>query len=279
MVYGRLVYGEEAQGLVFHHPHRTGMDVEQHSVALLAVFQVLLRARFVRDVLADAVVSLEIALRVENRLSGHAQIAHFAGIVRHRVYEVAERLVTLELFAVLLPCLFRKRPGTLKLPTRLADEGFRVDSPLFHSRQLDEPEIFILHPVPVRAQLHHAAETRFARLEGILGQPELGDVVNQSDEALRRTRAVAHQRPHDPDPEGRTVLAQIASFVDAGTRPCQELQPDLLRGLQIVGVGDVAHVFLQQILLAVAEHAAQRFVDAQKSALRRYDCDPNRGLR
>src|SRR5205809_689676 len=228
MVDGRMVHGEETQGLVFHDPHRTGMDVEQHPVALFAVFQILQPARLFRDVFSDAVVSLESALRVENRLAGHAQIAHFAGVVLSRVYEIAERLVALQLFAVLLPGLLRKRPGTLKLPTRLANEGFRVDAPLFHSRQLDEPEIFILHPVPVRAQLHHAAETRFARLECILGQPEYGDAVNQSDEALRRTRAVAHQRPYDLDPEGRTVPAQITSLVDASTRPRQKLQLDLL---------------------------------------------------
>src|SRR2546426_6892294 len=279
MVDGRLVYGEETQGLVFYDPHRTGMDVEQHPVALFAVFQILQPARLFRDVFSDAVVSLESALRVENRLAGHAQIAHFAGVVLSRVYEIAERLVALQLFAVLLPGLLRKRPGTLKLPTRLANEGFRVDAPLFHSGQLDEPEIFILHPVPVRAQLHHAAETGFARLERILGQLEFGDVVDQSDEALRRTRAVAHQRPRDLDPEGRAVLAQITSFVDASTRPRQELQPDLLSGLQIVGVCDVPHVFLQELLLVVAEHAAQRYVCPRKTALRRYDCNPDRGLR
>src|SRR5436190_2197001 len=279
MVDGRLVHGEETQGLVFHDPHRTGMDVDQHPVPLLAVFQVLQRARLFRDVFSDAVVPLEFALRVENRLAGHAQVAHFAGIIRDRVYEIAERLVTLELFAMLLPGFFRKGPGTLELPTRLADEGFRVDAPLLYSGELDEPEIFVLHPVPVRAQLHHAPESGFARLERILGQLEFGVVVAQSDEALRRTRAVAHQRPYDLDPEGRTVLAQITSLVDASTRPRQKLQPDLLSGLQIVGMGDVPNVFLQQLLLAVAEHAAQRFIYARKDALWRYDCDPDRGLR
>src|SRR5439155_5682373 len=242
-------------------------DVEQHPVALFAVFQILQPERLFSDVFSDAVVSLEFAVRIENRLAGHAQIAHFACVVQSRVYEIAERLVALQLFAVLLPGLFRKRPGTLKLPTRLANEGFRVDAPLFHSGQLDEPEIFILHPVPVRAQLHHAAETGFARLERILGQLEFGDVVNQSDEALRRTRAVETQRPYGLDREGRTVLAQITSLVDASPRPRDKLQPDLLSGLQIVGVGDVPYVFLQQLLLAVAEHAAQRFIYAHKDAL------------
>src|SRR5207244_5903043 len=109
-----------------------------HPVALFAVFQILQAERLFRDVFSDAVVSLEFALRVENRLAGHAQIAHFAGVVQSRVYEIAERLVALQLFAVLLPGLFRTRPGTLKLPTRLANEGFRVDPPLFHSGQLED---------------------------------------------------------------------------------------------------------------------------------------------
>src|SRR5258706_607598 len=279
VVDGSPVDGEETQGLVFHDPHRTGMDIEQHPVALFAVFQLFLRARLVRDVLADAVVPFEFVLRVENRLTGDAQIAHFAGVVRSHVYKVAERLVALEHFAVLPPGFFRKRPWTLKLPTRLADERFRVDTSFLHPGQLDEPEILILHPIPVRAQLHHAAKAGFARPERILGQLELGDVVNHRDEALRLTRALAHGRSRDLDPESGTVFAQIASFVDARAGPGEELQLDLLSGLQIVDVGDVPHGFLEQLLLAVTEHAAQRVVRAQEASFGRYDGDSDRGLR
>src|SRR5207247_4280085 len=107
----------------------------------------------------------------------------------------------------------------------------------------------------------------------------IGEDAVQGDEDMERAVAFAHQRPHDVDPEVRTVIAQITSLVDASTRPRQKLQSDLLSGLQIVGVGDVPNVFLQQLLLAVAEHAAQRFIYAHKDALWRYDCDPDRGLR
>src|SRR5258708_28603766 len=57
----------------------------------------------------------------------------------------------------------------------------------FQPHQLPEAEVLVLHPVPVRAQLHHAAEPGFARLELVLGALELGDVVNQHNEADRKS--------------------------------------------------------------------------------------------
>src|SRR5438477_8492021 len=279
MLDGRLVYGEETQGFVFHHPHRTGMDVEQHPVALFAVFQVLQPARLFRDVFSDAVVPLEFAQRVENRLAGHAQITHFAGTVGNRVHEVAERLVTLELFAVLLPGFFRKGPGTLKLPARLADECFRIDPPLLHAGQLDEAKILVLHPVPVRAHLDHAAEPRFTRLQRFLGELELGDVVNQRDRAQGGARAVPHERPGDPHPDRRAALVHVALFIDARLGRRDELLLEVPGRLPIVGVGDLFKAFFHQLLIAVADQAAQRFVDAQKAAVERSDRDPDRGLR
>ncbi len=67
--------------------------------------------------------------------------------------------------------------------------------------------------------------------------------------------------------------------MDARARPGEELQLDLLGGLQIVDVGDVPHGFLEQLLLAVTEHAAQRVVRTQEAAFGRYDGDSDRGLR
>src|SRR5206468_5599288 len=242
---GRLVYGEETQGLVFHNPHRTGMDVEQHPVALFAVFQILQPARLFGDVLSDAVVPLEFPQRVENRLAGHAQVAHLALAVGGNVDEIAERFVTLKLVTVLLPDLFRERRQSWKLPARFADEYVLAETAFFHAGQIDEAEILVLHPVPVGAHVDHAAKPGFARLERLLRELDLRNVVNQRNRALRRTRAVPDQRARDPHPHGRAVLGQIALFIDARLGRRQELVLEIPRRLPIVVVGYIFEAFLQ----------------------------------
>src|SRR5690349_7299669 len=279
VVQGCLIDREKTQGLVLHDPHRVRMDVEQHPVALLAVLQRLLRARPVGDVLADTVVSPELSLRVENRLPGHAQILQLAARVGTHVDKIAERFMTLELVPVLLPDFTGERRESGKLPARLANEEFLFDASFFDAGQLDEAEILVLHPIPVRAHLHHAAEPGFARLAGVLGELKLGAVVKQSDEAPRGTGTVPEHRARDAHPDGGAVLAQIALFVDTRLGQGREkLLPKILDRLQIVCVRDVLDSFLQELVLVVAEQAAQRFVYAQEAAVRRADGYADRGL-
>src|SRR2546425_8741696 len=72
------------------------MNVEQHAVARLAFFECLLAARPFGDVAPDAVVALEPALLVEDRLSAHAEIAQLPRAVVAQEDEIGKRLVALE---------------------------------------------------------------------------------------------------------------------------------------------------------------------------------------
>src|SRR5262249_37434045 len=152
------------------------------------------------------VVAAEPPLRVEDRLAGHAEIAQISRAVLRGVDEVAERLVALELLAVLLPHFLGKRSPSRKFPARPADEVLRAEAALLDPRQLDEAEVLVLHPVPVRAHVHHAAEARLARPERLLGELELGDVVDEGDRAPRRARVVPEESPGDAHPERGLVL-------------------------------------------------------------------------
>src|SRR6267378_2258523 len=134
------------------------MDVEQHAVAHLAFFERLLAARALGDVASDAVVALEPALLVEDRLSAHAEIAQLSRPVVTQEHELGKRLVALEPAAVLLPGLFRQRRKTRDLPPRLADDDIGVELGHVEARHVDKMKVLVLHPVPVRAHVDHAAK-------------------------------------------------------------------------------------------------------------------------
>src|SRR6266853_1781394 len=76
-----FVYRQKSEGLRIHHPHRMRMHLEKGAVARFAAFERFLGAHLFGDVLADAAISGERAVAVEDGFPAYAHVAHFSQVI------------------------------------------------------------------------------------------------------------------------------------------------------------------------------------------------------
>ena len=123
----------------------------------------LLRLLVLGDVLADAAITPEAALRVEHRLAADADPAELAVGAGAQILEIVERLVRQQRALVRLP-LRIAHPVARHLPARLAHVAGGADAgALGKPAQIrGEAEVLVLLPVPIGGEAQQAAETIFA---------------------------------------------------------------------------------------------------------------------
>src|SRR5262249_18504286 len=132
------------------------------------------------DIAADAPITLEPALGVEDRLAAHAGIFQLAVGTKPAKLQVVKRLMRLEQRTVRRPIgLGHVERGQVQ--ARLADVALRPAAfrGLGSMRHLDKSEILVLLPEPVRGQPGQAAEALFAFshfLFGLLALHELAEL-------------------------------------------------------------------------------------------------------
>ncbi len=122
------------------------------------------------------------------------------------------------------------------------------------------------HRVADRAQ-GHFGEFALA-VQRVLERLALADVLRLRHEVARRAVFVAHHRHAQLQVHGVAVLVEIALLQLIGVAPaaehlCHQLHVDG----QIVGMGDRGDVQLEQLALAIAEHPANRRIDAQEATI------------
>ena len=143
-----------------------------------------------RDVLADPAIAGETAGVVEHRLAAEREPDPAAAFTQALHLEIPERLVALELRAMLCPVGLGQVERGL-VPALAAEVSFGIEPGLFpqRPRHEGEAELAVLFPIPVARELVQAAQARLALahdLFGLLALHELADLAADHARCLQQ---------------------------------------------------------------------------------------------
>ena len=117
--------------------------------------------------------------------------------------------------------------------------------------------------------VEQGAQVVLALADGPFGADPRAEVLDLRDEVHRLALRIADQGHAEQAPEHAALLVHVALFHLVGADPPGDQVLEVVQvGIQVVGVGEVHEIAVQQLFAAVAEHAAQFVVDLQPAAIR-----------
>src|SRR6185295_6410212 len=159
-------------------------------------------------------VALEAAFFIEDRRPADAGVPGHSIWVEAGIFEIAEGLAGREHRLVLGPGRGHWRRYVDKLPAGLAKEcvGRGWVPGVCPVRQVREPQVLVLLPVPVGRKLGQAAEAGFALAQFFLHLLALGDVAPCTLVAFEVTLLIEDRRAADAQITSDAVRANAAVF-------------------------------------------------------------------